>query len=105
MYAGPPPGGKPLDGNGEREWSHDLFDCFGDCGTCCLACFCPCFVYGQVKQRIDHLQKTGSPDPEYGGSGCGGSCCAYGTVAAVVGLGWIFQVRKTKCNSGDLALI
>jgi len=80
------------DANGQREWSNDLLDCFGDCGTCCLAYFCPCVVYQQVKQRLDHLQRDGRPDPELGGSGCGGDCCLYGTVLAFCGIGWVFQI-------------
>lgn len=98
MYAGPPLSDKPLDANGEREWTHGICNCFGGCGTCCLAFFLPCLVYGQVKQRIDHLQKTGRPDPEYGGCGCGWPCCAYFSLSAACGLGWILQVSKTELN-------
>jgi len=87
--AGPP--GKPYDANGEREWSHELFDCFGDCGTCCFAYFCPCMVYQQVKNRLDHLQSNGRPDPQHGGSGCGGGCCLYGGLM-YCGIGWVLQM-------------
>jgi Cys-rich protein (TIGR01571 family) len=85
-------GAHQFDANGEREWSYGLLDCFSDCGTCCLAYFCPCVVFQQVKQRINYLSSNGRPDPEQGGSGCGGDCCLYGTVQACVGLGCLFQI-------------
>lgn len=82
----------------ERSWSNDFFDCFSACGTCCLATWCPCMVYQQVKNRLDHMQRAGRPDPERGGSGCGGDCCLYGTLTACCGLGWIFQVHCVHLN-------
>ena len=75
------------------NWSYGLLDCFSDCGTCCLAYFCPCVVFQQVKQRINYLSSNGRPDPEQGGSGCGGDCCLYGTVQACVGLVCLFRVK------------
>ena len=93
---GPPRGSHQYDTNGEREWSHDLMDCFSDCGTCCFAYFCPCMVYQQVKTRLDHLQRNGRPDPEHGGSGCGGDCCLYGTLLGCCGLGWVLQVSRDR---------
>jgi len=91
---GPPRGTNQYDTNGERGWSHDLLDCFGACGTCCFAYFCPCMVYQQVKNRLDHLQLNGRPDPKQGGSGCGGDCCLYGTLMGCCGIGWVLQVNR-----------
>ncbi|KAL2912329.1 hypothetical protein HK105_208176 [Polyrhizophydium stewartii] len=42
----------------KAEFTHGLFDCFGDFGTCLMACFCPCVVYGQNQQRAEN--KDGS---------------------------------------------
>jgi len=89
---GPPRDPSQYDTNGERSWSHDLMDCFGDCGTCCFAYFCPCMVYQQVKNRLDHLRLNGRPDPKQGGSGCGGDCCLYGTLTGCCGIGWVLQM-------------
>lgn len=38
----------PKSANG--EFSRGLFSCTEDCGTCLLACCCPCIVYGQNHQ-------------------------------------------------------
>jgi len=89
---GPPGGGKPVDQNGERDWNHDFFGCCDDLGTFCLAYWCPCIVYQQVKQRIHALQTTGRADPQRGGSGCGGDCFLYGCLTGCCGLGWVFQI-------------
>jgi len=87
-----PGGGGNYDANGERDWNNGLLDCFGDCGTCCLAYFCPCIVYQQVKTRIDHLQANGRPDPQHGGSGFGGDCFIHGLLTGCCGLGWVLQM-------------
>jgi len=86
------PGGPQYDANGERDWNHGLMDCFGDCGTCCFAHFCPCMVYQQVKNRITYLNLNRRPDPEQGGTGCGGDCCLWSVLAGVGGLGWVLQM-------------
>ncbi|KAL2912332.1 hypothetical protein HK105_208179 [Polyrhizophydium stewartii] len=49
----------------KTEFTHGLFDCFGDIGTCFLACFCPCVVYGQNQQRAHNKD------------GCFMDCCIY----------------------------
>ncbi|KAJ1560051.1 hypothetical protein HK405_008398, partial [Cladochytrium tenue] len=35
-----------------RPWKAGLFGCFSDCGTCLVAYYCPCFVFGQNMERI-----------------------------------------------------
>uniref|UniRef100_A0A0E0PW62 Uncharacterized protein n=1 Tax=Oryza rufipogon TaxID=4529 RepID=A0A0E0PW62_ORYRU len=35
------------------EWSVKLFDCFGDSGTCCLTCWCPCITFGRIAEIVD----------------------------------------------------
>ncbi|CAL5043385.1 unnamed protein product [Urochloa decumbens] len=35
------------------EWSVGLCSCFGDVGTCCLTCWCPCVTFGRVAEVVD----------------------------------------------------
>ncbi|KAF8325761.1 PLAC8 family-domain-containing protein [Cantharellus anzutake] len=67
---------KPVDPQGEREWSYGIFDCFSECGTFCLSCWCPCFEYGKLKSRFKHLQTTGKPHPQ-GGKMLNMDCLTY----------------------------
>ncbi|TPX60639.1 hypothetical protein SpCBS45565_g07471 [Spizellomyces sp. 'palustris'] len=48
-----------------KDWAHSLFDCFGDFGTCCLACLAPCYVYATNKQSMNK------------NDGCFGDCLMY----------------------------
>jgi Cys-rich protein (TIGR01571 family) len=75
-----------------RDWSHGLLDCCSDCGTCCLATWCPCMVYQQVKRRLDYLQLNGRPDPQHGGGGCGADCCIFVCMDLCFCLGFVLQV-------------
>ncbi|KAI8901723.1 hypothetical protein BC833DRAFT_576406 [Globomyces pollinis-pini] len=34
------------------EFHAGVFDCFSNCGTCVLAWFCPCVVYGQNQAAL-----------------------------------------------------
>lgn len=45
------PANKPLNANGEREWTHGLCDCFGDCGTC-ESHFCVVTSLGSISSRL-----------------------------------------------------
>ncbi|KDR71290.1 hypothetical protein GALMADRAFT_127188 [Galerina marginata CBS 339.88] len=66
-----------------REWSEGLFGCFGDVGTCILACFCPCVVYNNVRHRYTRLTATGSSNPhrtEHGGV-CSPSCMTHALIS------------------------
>ncbi|KAF8589183.1 PLAC8-domain-containing protein [Ramaria rubella] len=81
----------PFNSTGEREWSNGLCDCCGDCGTCCIAWFCPCIVYSQNKSRIEHLEKWGFPHPS-GGKSCSGDCCIHCLLTGCGGWGWILQM-------------
>ena len=45
------------------KWKNDLFDCLEIMdNTCCLACCCPCIVYGKTRQR-------------FAKENCCGACC------------------------------
>ncbi|CAG8514495.1 8868_t:CDS:2 [Ambispora leptoticha] len=39
-------------------WKHGLFDCFNNMGDCCLACWCPCIIYGKTKSKADGSDET-----------------------------------------------
>jgi Cys-rich protein (TIGR01571 family) len=100
----------PLDSDGKRDWSHSLFGCFSDWGTCMFAqssfllgcrtlisftgltaTFCPCILYSQNGSRLNHLAYQGSPHPS-GGDAFTGACFGY-TVTACVGVSCFLQVR------------
>ncbi|KAF9547468.1 PLAC8-domain-containing protein [Agrocybe pediades] len=82
----------PMNADG-RAWSHGFCDCFGDCGTCVVACCCPCIVYGQVANRYEHLTQQGFPDPDKGGC-CNSACMIHGLLTACLGAGFIMQFMK-----------
>ncbi|KAN0139171.1 PLAC8 family domain containing protein [Lactarius tabidus] len=63
--------------DGQRDWSHGLFDYTDDCGLCVHATCCPCVVYSKNKQRLRHLQNHGTPLPG-GGKRCTADCSIYG---------------------------
>ncbi|KAF8877645.1 hypothetical protein CPB84DRAFT_1828762 [Gymnopilus junonius] len=52
----------PVDADG-REWSNGMCSCMSECGTCMMATFVPCIVYGQNKHRYEHLNSQGTPHP------------------------------------------
>ncbi|KAH8116155.1 PLAC8-domain-containing protein [Phellopilus nigrolimitatus] len=83
-------GGVPKRQNGERDWSFGFCDCFGDFGTCCLGCLCPCIVYSQVKTRLSHLERTGQHHPE-GGDSFASDCFVHGLLDCC-GMGWVLQI-------------
>ncbi|KAH8818610.1 PLAC8 family-domain-containing protein [Flagelloscypha sp. PMI_526] len=84
--------GLPISSDG-REWSHGLFDCFGDCSTCMMAWCCPCVVYAQTKRRLSYLQKHDKPDPEAVGGCCSGACWGYAALSTLLGLSCILQMN------------
>jgi len=80
----------PMDADG-REWSNGLFDCLNEPGTCVLSWFCPCVIYAQNKQRYEHLNTKGTPDPEHGGSPVSSDCMVHAGITVCCGAGWILQ--------------
>ncbi|KAH9478037.1 Cell number regulator 7 [Psilocybe cubensis] len=88
----------PVSSDGTRDWSHGLFDCCGDAGTCIVACCCPCITYGQVKRRYEHLHTKGYPDPERGGF-CTSDCMIHGCIS-MFGFGWIMQMMNRSSIRG-----
>jgi len=35
-----------------KDWSHGLFGCFDDCGTCIVTWFCPCYTFGKNAEAV-----------------------------------------------------
>ncbi|KAK2464728.1 hypothetical protein APHAL10511_003304 [Amanita phalloides] len=97
----------PRDARGRREWSFDLCNCFDDCGTCVLGCWCPCMLYAQLKQRIDYLNAYGTPDPNRGGSGVNLNCMVWCALHVTTGCGCLLQainrgnIRNRYMIEGD----
>ncbi|KAI0053148.1 PLAC8-domain-containing protein [Auriscalpium vulgare] len=81
--------------DGKRDWSFGLFGCFQEMSTCCLACWCPCVMYGKNKQRLHHLQHQGTPHPEHG-EAFSSDCFVYGCINGCAGLGCLLQFGTRK---------
>uniref|UniRef100_K4ALR5 Uncharacterized protein n=1 Tax=Setaria italica TaxID=4555 RepID=K4ALR5_SETIT len=78
---GVPVGGPPVAaGNATSQWSSGLFDCFDDCGLCCLTCWCPCITFGRVAEIVDR-----------GATSCGTSGALYALLAYLTGCQWIYS--------------
>ncbi|TKW19187.1 hypothetical protein SEVIR_4G004200v4 [Setaria viridis] len=74
-------GGPPVAaGNATSQWSSGLFDCFDDCGLCCLTCWCPCITFGRVAEIVDR-----------GETSCGTSGAMYTLLAYLTGCQWIYS--------------
>ncbi|KAI0264634.1 PLAC8 family-domain-containing protein [Gloeopeniophorella convolvens] len=82
----------PVQSDGLREWSFGLFNCLGDLPTCCRALLCPCVVYGDNKQRYEHLQAHGVPRRERG-KFFNDDCLAHGVLDCFCN-GWVLQIAS-----------
>ncbi|KAM0756630.1 PLAC8-domain-containing protein [Meredithblackwellia eburnea MCA 4105] len=89
---------KPVNAMGKREWSYGLFDCFDECGTCMMASFLPCFLYGQTRTKLEHMQRNNRPDPA-GGSMCTGGCCLFYCLAPCYGAQIMLYMERNELVS------
>jgi len=100
------PANKPVDIDGKRKWTYNLFGCFDAFGKCCVALWCPCLIYSENKSRMRALHYSGQPHPT-GGDLLSGDCCIYGLLACGCGSGWILdcilraEEREREKISGD----
>nr|CAB3497565.1 unnamed protein product [Digitaria exilis] len=62
------------------SWSFGLCDCMGDCGVCCMTCWCPCITFGRVAEILDR-----------GGTSCCASGAIYGLLCCFTGCHWIYS--------------
>ncbi|KAI8929531.1 hypothetical protein BC831DRAFT_396111, partial [Entophlyctis helioformis] len=73
-----------------------------DAGTGCLACCCPCIVFGQNMERVKRIQNNGQNSPD----ACGIHCLLY-SAAMCFGLPFIAgcygrdQLRKATNTADD----
>ncbi|KAI3908091.1 hypothetical protein MKX01_013945 [Papaver californicum] len=61
-------------------WSSGLCDCFDDCNTCCLTCWCPCVTFGRIAEIVDR-----------GSTSCGVSGALYMMVMCVTGCSCLYS--------------
>ncbi|XP_071680012.1 cell number regulator 11-like [Lolium perenne] len=61
------------------KWSTGLFGCFGDCGTFCLTCWCPCITFGRIADIADK------------GSSCTGTLYV---LLGSIGCNWLYSCTK-----------
>ncbi|KAJ6803872.1 cell number regulator 2-like [Iris pallida] len=65
---------QPYPSQKQLGWSTGLFDCFDDCGNCCITWCCPCVTFGQIAEIVDR-----------GSTSCGASGALYALVAVFTG--------------------
>ncbi|VAI39412.1 unnamed protein product [Triticum turgidum subsp. durum] len=87
---GVPVGGAP---GAPTAWSSGLFDCFDDCGLCCLTCCCPCITFGKVAEIVDR-----------GATSCGTSGALYVLLASLTGCHWIYSCTYRSKMRAQYAL-
>uniref|UniRef100_A0ACD5WCF3 Uncharacterized protein n=1 Tax=Avena sativa TaxID=4498 RepID=A0ACD5WCF3_AVESA len=77
-----PVGAAPAAGAGHaaNAWSSGLFDCFDDCGLCCITWCCPCITFGKVAEIVDR-----------GSTSCGTAGALYVLLASLTGCQWIYS--------------
>ncbi|CAN1347571.1 Protein PLANT CADMIUM RESISTANCE 2 [Linum perenne] len=56
------------------DWSSGLCDCFSDARNCCITCWCPCVIFGQIAEIVD-----------MGSSACGVNGALYTIIQCVTG--------------------
>jgi len=76
--------------NGERDWSHGIFDIVGEWETCVISICCPCITYSRNKSRLEHIRNEGTPHPE-GGDPFTQDTIIFGALA-YCGFGWLLQM-------------
>ncbi|KAM0878448.1 hypothetical protein ACQ4PT_034859 [Festuca glaucescens] len=82
---GIPVGAAPAAGT----WSSGLFDCFDDCGLCCLTCWCPCITFGKVAEIVDR-----------GATSCGTAGALYALLTTLTGCQCIYSCNyRTKMRA------
>ncbi|KAK7457208.1 hypothetical protein VKT23_010508 [Stygiomarasmius scandens] len=92
---------KRFTADGKRDWSTGICSCCGEdaFGKWCMACWCPCIVYGENMTRLEHLTTQGTPHPE-GGDSCGGDTWLHCCLTTWFGAGWCLQIPgRSKVRS------
>ncbi|EMS50827.1 hypothetical protein TRIUR3_04648 [Triticum urartu] len=74
-------------------WSSGLFDCFDDCGLCCVTYWCPCITFGKVAEIVDR-----------GSTSCGTSGALYALLCSLTGCQWIYSCTYRSKMRAQYAL-
>jgi len=83
--------GLPRNADGEREWSHGLFECGNDPMTFVISFFLPCITYSTNKSRVEYLEVNGKPHPE-GGDPVTNDTIFHGALTMCGRWGWLLQI-------------
>ncbi|KAF3151517.1 hypothetical protein TWF225_007346 [Orbilia oligospora] len=75
---------------GAQEYKYGFCSCFGDIGSCCLGCWCPCMLYSKTHHRLKTV-----PDSNLDAYGsCNGHCVLFCALAPV---SWVFtMLQRTR---------
>ena len=90
--AAQPVTGVPV-GAAPAAWSSGLFDCFDDCGLCCVTYWCPCITFGKVAEIVDR-----------GSTSCGTSGALYALLGSLTGCHWIYSCTYRSKMRAQYAL-
>ncbi|KAK6506701.1 hypothetical protein TWF481_005160 [Arthrobotrys musiformis] len=69
------------------SWEHGMCGCFGDCGKCCLTCWCPCITYGKIHHRLRNNDMSNY-------SSCNGSCWGFCGLMCLCGVQWVMGMMQ-----------
>ncbi|KAK8583006.1 hypothetical protein V6N13_069771 [Hibiscus sabdariffa] len=64
----------------EAPWSVGFCDCFSDMKTCCIVCWCPCIIFGQIAEIVDK-----------GSTSCGTSGALYTLIMFITGVPCLYS--------------
>ncbi|KAF3930613.1 hypothetical protein ABW19_dt0205199 [Dactylella cylindrospora] len=75
---------------GAQDYKSGLCSCFGDIGSCCLGCWCPCMLYSKTHHRLKTV-----PDSNLDNySSCNGHCVMWCALSPV---SWVFtMLQRTR---------
>lgn len=85
----PPPYATGVSGSSlipQTSWSSGLCDCCIDIPNCCLTCWCPCIIFGQMAEIVDK-----------GSISCGVHGTIYALINILTGCGCLYScIYRTK---------
>ncbi|KAF3929328.1 hypothetical protein AA313_de0209423 [Arthrobotrys entomopaga] len=75
---------------GAQTYKYGFCSCFGDIGSCCLGCWCPCMLYSRTHHRLKTV-----PDSNLDAySSCNGHCAMWCVLSPI---SWVFtMLQRTR---------